>query len=47
MLMYLEATDPDYLDVINDGPFMPIKLVPATHTAAEHYQLKEKTEWTP
>ena len=47
MLMYLEATDPDYLDVINDGPFMPIKLVPATPTVAEHYQLNEKTEWTP
>ena len=47
MLMYLEATDPDYLDVINDGPFMPTKRVPATPTIAEHYQLKEKTEWTP
>ncbi|KAL8118026.1 hypothetical protein AgCh_015791 [Apium graveolens] len=47
MLMYLEATDPDYLDVINDGPFMPTKLVPATPTVAEHYQLKQKTEWTP
>ncbi|KAL8114183.1 hypothetical protein AgCh_021150 [Apium graveolens] len=45
--MNLEATDPDYLDVINDGPFMPTKLVPATPTVAEHYQLKEKTEWTP
>ncbi|KAL8099915.1 hypothetical protein AgCh_032248 [Apium graveolens] len=47
MLMHLEATDPDYLDIINDGPYMPIKLVPATRTVAEHYQLKEKSEWTP
>ncbi|KAL8115556.1 hypothetical protein AgCh_022164 [Apium graveolens] len=44
MLMHLEATDPDYLDVINDGPYMPTKLVPATPTIAEHYQLKEKSE---
>ncbi|KAL8149241.1 hypothetical protein AgCh_006301 [Apium graveolens] len=47
MLMHLEATDPDYLDVINDGPYMPTKLVPATPTVAEHYQLKEKSECTP
>ncbi|KAL8092455.1 hypothetical protein AgCh_034658 [Apium graveolens] len=45
--MYLEATYPDYLEVIIDGPFMPTKLVPATPTVVEHYQLKEKTEWTP
>ncbi|KAL8109912.1 hypothetical protein AgCh_025855 [Apium graveolens] len=47
MLMHLEATDPDYLNVINDGPYMPTKLVPATPTVAKHYQLKEKSEWTP
>ena len=47
MLMHPEATDPDYLDVINDGPYMPTKLVPATPTISEHYQLKEKSEWTP
>ncbi|KAL8125391.1 hypothetical protein AgCh_012907 [Apium graveolens] len=46
MLMHLEATDPDYLSVINDGPFMPTKLVPATPTVAGHYQLKGKSEWT-
>ncbi|KAL8134798.1 hypothetical protein AgCh_009713 [Apium graveolens] len=45
--MHLEATDPDYLDVINDGPYKPTKLVPATPTVAEHFQLKEKSEWTP
>ena len=27
MLMHLEATDPDYLDVINDGPHAQTKLV--------------------
>ncbi|KAL8133942.1 hypothetical protein AgCh_009127 [Apium graveolens] len=41
------SSDPDYLDVINDGPFMLKKLVSATPTVAKHYQLKEKTEWTP
>ena len=46
MLMHLEATDPDYLDVINDGPHQPTKLVPGTPTIAEHYQLKENKEWT-
>ncbi|KAL8132682.1 hypothetical protein AgCh_008243 [Apium graveolens] len=43
MLMHLEATDPDYLDVINDGPYKPTKSVPATPTVDEHLQLKEKT----
>ncbi|KAL8134196.1 hypothetical protein AgCh_009303 [Apium graveolens] len=47
MIMHLEATDPVYLDVINDGPYMPTKLVRATPTFAEHYQLKENSEWTP
>ncbi|KAL8120345.1 hypothetical protein AgCh_017501 [Apium graveolens] len=47
MLMHLEATEPDYLDIINDGPYMPTKMVPATPTVVEHYQLKEKSEWTP
>ena len=46
MLMHLEATDPEYLDVINDGLYKPSKLVPGTYTVAEHYQLKEKKEWT-
>ncbi|KAL8099844.1 hypothetical protein AgCh_032193 [Apium graveolens] len=47
MLMHLEATNPDYFSVINDGPYMPTKLVPATPTVAEHYQLKKKSKWTP
>ncbi|KAL8133484.1 hypothetical protein AgCh_008806 [Apium graveolens] len=45
--MHLEATDLYYLGVINDGPYMPTKLVPATPTIAEPYQLKEKSEWIP
>ena len=28
MLMHLEATDPDYLDVINDRRHLPTKLMP-------------------
>ncbi|KAL8114555.1 hypothetical protein AgCh_021425 [Apium graveolens] len=47
MLIHLEATDPDYLDVINDRPYKPIKSVPTTPTVAEHLQLKEISEWTP
>ena len=46
MLMHLEATDPDYLDIVNDGPYKPTKLVPATTTVEEHYLMKDKREWT-
>ena len=51
MLMFLEATDPDYIDRINDGPHEPIKLVPAAVvdgvTIPEYYVAKDKLEWTP
>ena len=51
MLIYLEATDPDYIDRINDGPHEPRKLVPTTVvdgvTVPEHYVAKDKLEWTP
>lgn len=47
MLMYLEATDPDYLDRINDGPYIPKRLVSQTDTVPEHYVQKTKKEWTP
>lgn len=30
MLMFLEATYHDYLERINDGPYVPFKLVPTT-----------------
>ena len=50
MLMFLEATDPDYIDRINDGPHEPKKLVPAAVvdgiTVPEHYVAKDKFEWT-
>ncbi|XP_074342193.1 uncharacterized protein LOC141679648 [Apium graveolens] len=46
MLMHLEAPDPDYLDVINDGPYKLTKLVPTTPTVVEHLQLKTKSEWS-
>ena len=50
MLMFLEATDADYIDRINDGPHEPIKLVPAAVvdgvTVPEHYVAKDKFEWT-
>ena len=50
MLMFLEATDPDYIDRINDGPHEPRKLVPSAVvdgvTIPEHYVAKDKFEWT-
>ena len=46
MLMYLEATDPDYLDRIYDGPYVPKRLVARTEELPEHYVQKIKTEWT-
>ena len=30
MLYHLEATDPDYLDMIHDGSYVPMKIVPFT-----------------
>ena len=47
MLMYLEASDPDYIDRINDGPYLPKKIVPQTATEPEHFIIKEKSEWSP
>ena len=48
--MFLEATDPDFIDRINDGPHEPKKLVPAAVvdgiTIPEHYVEKDKFEWT-
>ena len=48
--MFLEATDPDFLDRIHDGPHEPKKLVPAAvvdgTTVPEHYVAKDKFEWT-
>ena len=50
MLHHLEATDPDYLDRIRDGPFVPTKLYPQT-TGADGKVIKEytgekpKSEW--
>ena len=50
MLMFLEATDPDYIDRINEGQYKPTKLVPQTTVEGsvipEHYALKDKKEWT-
>ncbi|KAK1373223.1 hypothetical protein POM88_029416 [Heracleum sosnowskyi] len=47
MLMYLEAMDPDNLDRIRDGPYIPTKFVERTDTVPEHYVVKAKSEWTP
>ncbi|KAK1390008.1 hypothetical protein POM88_018186 [Heracleum sosnowskyi] len=37
MLMYLEAMDPDYLDRIRDGPYIPTRIIERTETVPEHY----------
>ena len=46
----LEAIDPDYLDRINDGPYVPSKLVPVMtidgNIFDEHKGDKPKAEWT-
>ena len=45
MLMFLEATDPDFLNRIRDVPHKPKKLVPASVvdgiTVLEHYVAKD------
>ncbi|KAK1388182.1 hypothetical protein POM88_016360 [Heracleum sosnowskyi] len=46
MLMYL-AMDPDYLDRIRDGPYIPTRIIERTETVPEHYVVKAKSEWTP
>ena len=46
MLMYLEATDPSYLDRINEGPYIPKRLVSQTETVPEHYVPKVKSEYS-
>ena len=52
MLMFLEATDPDYIDRINDGPTRAKKACSSNGllmevTIPEHYVAKDKFEWTP
>ena len=47
MMLHLKAVDPDYLDRISDGPFIPKRLVAMTYTTPEHYIQKVKSEWTP
>ena len=47
MLMYLEASDPDYVDRVNDGSNLPKKIALQTSTEHEHFITKEKSEWSP
>lgn len=50
MLHHLEATNSDFLDRINDGPYVPTKLIPQTNidgkVGDEHFVEKIKSEWT-
>ncbi|KAK1360845.1 hypothetical protein POM88_045319 [Heracleum sosnowskyi] len=47
MLMYLEASDPDYIDRISNGPFIPTEPVAATETTPAGLAPKKKGDWTP
>ncbi|KAK1388337.1 hypothetical protein POM88_016515 [Heracleum sosnowskyi] len=47
MTMFLEATDPEYLDRINDGPHMPTKLSPVVAGQEQKSVPKEKKDLTP
>ncbi|XP_074337357.1 uncharacterized protein LOC141674325 [Apium graveolens] len=44
MLIFLEAIDNAYVDIINHGPSYPEKVVPMTTTIPELYIRKEKSE---
>ncbi|KAK1399686.1 hypothetical protein POM88_009549 [Heracleum sosnowskyi] len=47
MTMFLEATDPEYLDRINDGPHMPTKLSHVVDGQEQKTVPKEKKDMTP
>ena len=47
IMLHLKAVDPEYLDRITDGPYIPKRLIPVTDTTAEYYVHKVKSEWTP
>ncbi|XP_074343240.1 uncharacterized protein LOC141682407 [Apium graveolens] len=46
MMMFLESIDCDYLDIINDGPPYPEKLVPLTPIVPGHCIRNERSEWS-
>ena len=50
MMMFLEATNCDYLDRIQDGPFVPRNLIPTASmdgvNQQEYYRIKDKSELT-
>ena len=47
---HLEATDADYLDRINDGPYVPSMIVPQANVdeklVEEHFIENPKAEWS-
>ncbi|XP_074374687.1 uncharacterized protein LOC141715103 [Apium graveolens] len=46
MLMYLKSIDDSYVEITNDGPPYPTKVVAITPTVPEHYIRKENFEWS-
>ena len=47
MAMFPEATDPEYLDRIYDGPHMPTKISVVVGVQSEKMIPKEKKDYTP
>ena len=47
MIMFLESTDPEYLDRIYDGPHMPTKLSVSVGDEPQKMIPKEKKDYTP
>ena len=46
IILYLEAADPYFIDMITDGPYVPKKLVAKEGTTPEHYVDKTRAEMT-
>ena len=46
MMMFLEATDLEYLDRINDGPHKPTRLIAGVGGVKEQYVPKERKDYT-
>ncbi|XP_074342657.1 uncharacterized protein LOC141680289 [Apium graveolens] len=46
MLMFLEAIDDAYVEIIKYGPPYPMKYVPMLPDVHEHYTRKEKSKWS-
>ncbi|XP_074336718.1 uncharacterized protein LOC141673889 [Apium graveolens] len=46
MLIFLEAIDDTYVDIIKTGPPYPVEIMAMTPDVPEHYVRKEKSKWS-